>query len=254
MFDLTDNVAIITGGNGGLGLAYGRGLVKAGCRVAVWGRNAEKNAAAVEELRKLGGEAESFTCDVTDEAQTKAVLAKTVDHFGQVDICFANAGGGGFRGMSHMTSREDWLSTVDLNLMSVVHTFAAVTEHLLARKASGRLIVTSSVAATVGTGGAAGYSTTKAAVKGLVQALAVELGQAGIRVNAIMPHAKSPALKWWMEQNPEEAAHFQASIPLGRVGECEEDVGAFVAMMCGDEARYLTGQTIALDGGQVFVG
>lgn len=166
MFDLTDNVAIITGGNGGLGLAFGRGLVKAGCRVAVWGRNAEKNAAAVEELRKLGGDVESFVCDVTDEAQTKAVLTETVDHFGQVDICFANAGGGGFRGMSHMTSREDWLSTVDLNLMSVVHTFGAVTEHLLARKAPGRLVVTSSVAATVGTGGAAGYSTTKAAVKG----------------------------------------------------------------------------------------
>jgi len=69
-----------------------------------------------------------------------------------------------------------------------------------------------------------------------------------------MPHAKSPALAGWMKANPVEADHFQKSIPLGYVGECEEDIGAFVAMMCSDGARYLSGQTIALDGGQVFVG
>jgi NAD(P)-dependent dehydrogenase (short-subunit alcohol dehydrogenase family) len=69
-----------------------------------------------------------------------------------------------------------------------------------------------------------------------------------------MPHAKSPALKWWIENNPEEAAEFQASIPLGYVGECEADIGAFVAMMCSENARYLSGQTIALDGGQAFLG
>ena len=73
-------------------------------------------------------------------------------------------------------------------------------------------------------------------------------------VNAIMPHAKSPALAGWMERNPKEAEHFQQSIPLGYVGECEADIGAFVAMMCMDEARYLSGQTIALDGAQVFTG
>ena len=98
------------------------------------------------------------------------------------------------------------------------------------------------------------YAAVKAATQQLTRAAANEWGKYGIRVNCIMPHAKSPALAGWIERNPKEAAHFQASIPLGYVGDCEDDIGAFVAMMCRDEARYLTGQTIALDGGQVFTG
>ena len=98
------------------------------------------------------------------------------------------------------------------------------------------------------------YAAVKAATQQLTRAAANEWGKDGIRVNAIMPHAKSPALAGWMKANPVEAEHFQASIPLGYVGECEDDIGAFVAMMCSDCGRYLSGQTIALDGGQVFIG
>jgi len=98
------------------------------------------------------------------------------------------------------------------------------------------------------------YAAVKAATQQLTRAAANEWGKDGIQVNAIMPHAKSPALAGWMKANPVEAKHFQKSIPLGYVGECEEDIGAFVAMMCSDGARYLSGQTIALDGGQVFIG
>ena len=187
MFDLSDKVAIVTGGNGGLGLAYARGLVKCGCKVAIWGRNPEKNESALKELQSMGGDVAAFACDVTDEQEVKNAFEQTLKKFERVDICFANAGGGGFRNLSHQTSREDWLGTIDLNLMSVVHTWAPVTEHLLARGEGGKLIVTSSVAALLGTGGAAGYSTTKAAVRGLVQALAIELGRGGIQVNAILP-------------------------------------------------------------------
>ena len=141
MFDLNGHVSIVTGGNGGLGLAFGRGLVKAGAKIAVWGRNTEKNSAAVEELRALGGDAEAFACDVTDEANIADAFAGTLEKFGQVDSCFANAGGGGFRGAAHKVGREQWLGTVDLNLMSVVQTWAPVTDHLLQRRAPGRLIV-----------------------------------------------------------------------------------------------------------------
>ena len=140
MFDLTGDVAIVTGGNGGLGLAFGRGLVKCGAKVAVWGRNAEKNEAAVAELRALGGDAEAFACDVTSEEQIAEAFAGTLDRFDKVDSCFANAGGGGFRGLSHMTERQAWLDTIDLNLMSVVHTWAPVTEHLMQRGEGGRLV------------------------------------------------------------------------------------------------------------------
>ncbi|MEP6340751.1 SDR family oxidoreductase, partial [Parasphingorhabdus sp.] len=187
MFDLTGDVAVVTGGNGGLGLAFCRGLAKQGAKIAIWGRNEEKNSAAVQELRDMGGDVEAFVCDVTDEGQIDDAFGKTLTRFEKIDSCFANAGGGGYRGMSHLTDRQTWLNTIDLNLMSVVQTWKPVAAHLMERKAPGRLIVTSSVAALVGMGGAAGYSTTKAAVQGLVRALAVELGQAGIRVNAILP-------------------------------------------------------------------
>ena len=249
MFDLTGKVALVTGGNGGLGLAYGRGLVKCGAKVAVWGRNEEKNAAAVDELRSMGGEVEAFTCDVTDEADIKSNFAATIERFGQVDSCFANAGGAGFRGMSHLTSREAWLGAIDLNLMSVVHTFSAVTEHLLSRKAPGRLIVTSSVAAMVGTGGAAGYSTTKAAVIGLIQSLALELGQAGIRANAILPGFIETEMSMQTSQEFKDAQRRRSAI--GRIGKLD-DMEGIAVYLASDESDFMTGRCVILDGGHTI--
>ena len=138
MFDLTGDVAIVTGGNGGLGLAYARGLVKCGAQVAVWGRNSEKNNAAIEELCALGGDVEAFACDVTSEEQVASAFNATIARFGKVNACFANAGGSGFRGASHKVGRQAWLDSIDLNLMSVVQTWAPVTEHMLARGEGGR--------------------------------------------------------------------------------------------------------------------
>ena len=249
MFDLSGTVALVTGGNGGLGLAYGRGLVKAGAKVAVWGRNEEKNAAAVEELRALGGEAEAWVCDVTNEDEVNARFADTMERFERVDSVFANAGGGGFRGASHGTSREDWLSTIDLNLMSVVHTFSAATPQMLARKQGGRLIVTSSVASLVGTGGAAGYSTTKAAVVGLVQALAIELGTAGIRANAILPGFIETEMSLDTSQAFQDAARRRSAI--GRIGTLEDMEGPAV-FLASKECDFMTGRCLILDGGHTI--
>lgn len=249
MFDLSGKVAIVTGGNGGLGLAYGRGLVKCGAKVAIWGRNEEKNTAAAEELRALGGDVAAIACDVTDEGQIADAFGQTLAQFGKVDSCFANAGGGGFRGMSHTTSRSDWLKTIDLNLMSVVQTFAPVTEHLLERKAGGRLVVTSSVAALVGTGGAAGYSTTKAAVIGLIQALALELGPAGIRVNAILPGFIETEMSLSASQAFQDAARRRSAI--GRIGTLEDMEGPAV-FLASDQSDFMTGRCMILDGGHTI--
>lgn len=249
MFDLSGTVALVTGGNGGLGLAYGRGLVKAGAKVAIWGRNEEKNAAALEELRALGGEAEGWVCDVTDEDEVNTRFADTMERFGRVDSVFANAGGGGFRGASHKTARSDWLSTIDLNLMSVVHTFSAATPQMLERKQGGRLIVTSSVASLVGTGGAAGYSTTKAAVVGLVQALAVELGAAGIRANAILPGFIETEMSLDTSQAFQDAARRRSAI--GRIGTLEDMEGPAV-FLAAKESDFMTGRCLILDGGHTI--
>lgn len=249
MFDLSGNVSIITGGNGGLGLAYGRGLVRCGGKVAVWGRNEDKNSAAVAELRELGGDVEAFACDVTDDDQIAAAFAGTIERFGQVDTCFANAGGGGFRGLSHKTSNDDWQGTIDLNLLSVVKTWKPVTDHLMARKAGGRLIVTSSAAALIGSAGAAGYSTTKAAVVGLVRALAIELGQAGIRVNAILPGFIETEMSLTSSDAFQEAARRRSAI--GRIGELE-DMEGIAVYLASKHSDFLTGQGIVIDGGHTI--
>ncbi len=246
MFDLDGHVAIVTGGNGGVGLAFARGLVKCGASVAIWGRNPDKNAAALAELRALGGNVEAFSCDVTDEAQIADAFAATLARFEHVDSCFANAGGGGFRGLSHQTSRDDWLATVDLNLMSVVQTWAPLTEHLLARQSGGRLVVTSSVAALMGTAGAAGYSTTKQAVRGLVQALAVELGHAGIRVNAILPGFIETEMSLSAGKEFQDACRRRSAI--GRIGELE-DMEGIAAFLASRHSDFMTGQSIVMDGG-----
>jgi NAD(P)-dependent dehydrogenase (short-subunit alcohol dehydrogenase family) len=97
------------------------------------------------------------------------------------------------------------------------------------------------------------YAAVKEATRSLSAAAATEWGGDGIRTNVILPHAKSPGLAGWIEANPEEAAAFIATIPAGRVGECEEDIGEFVALLCSDGSRYVNGQTIAVDGGQAYV-
>lgn len=249
MFDLSGDVAMVTGGNGGLGLAYCRGLVKSGSKVAVWGRNAAKNAVAVEELRAMGGDVEAFECDVTDEAQIASAFDQTLARFEKVDSCFANAGGGGFRGMSHLTDRQAWLDTIDLNLMSVVQTWKPVTEHLTERKKGGKLIATSSVAALVGTGGAAGYSTTKAAVRGLVQALAIELGQAGIQVNAILPGFIETEMSLQTSQAFQDSARRRSA--SGRIGELE-DMEGIAVFLASRHSNFMTGQSVIMDGGHTI--
>ncbi|MEO1041025.1 MAG: SDR family NAD(P)-dependent oxidoreductase [Pseudomonadota bacterium] len=249
MFDLSGKTAIITGGNGGVGLAFGRGLVKAGGSVAIWGRNTTKNSDAAAELRDMGGDVEAFVCDVTDENQVAEAFEETIKRFGHIDACFANAGGGGFRGMSHQTKRETWLETIDLNLMSVVQTFAPVTEHMLARQKGGKLIVTSSVAALLGTGGAAGYSTTKAAVRGLVQALAIELGQAGIQVNAVLPGFIETDMSVQTSAAFQDACKRRSAI--GRIGELR-DMEGIAVFLASDYSDFMTGQSIIMDGGHTI--
>lgn len=250
LFDLKDKVAIITGGNGGIGLAYAKGLVKAGAKVAIWGRNAEKNELAKKELEDLGGEVMVVAADLTDAVEAREAFSATQAHFGKVDICFANAGGAGPQGQRlHQVSEDDWNAVIDLNLNSVVNTYKPVIAHLLEREAPGKLIVTSSIAALMGTGFSAGYATTKSAVLGLTRSLAVELGNKEIQVNAILPGY----IETEMSSNAPEAfkeATLRRSCS-GKNGTLEqmEGIAVFLASKSSD---FMTGQSIVLDGGHTI--
>jgi NAD(P)-dependent dehydrogenase (short-subunit alcohol dehydrogenase family) len=246
LFDLTGQVALVTGGNAGIGLAFAKGLVKSGASVAIWGRNEQKNADALQQLHVLGGNAAAFVCDVTDEEQVLKTFDETVAHFGRVDSCFANAGGSGKAGMLHKQSTSDWNNILNLNLNSVVNTYKPMIAHLLERKASGKLIVTSSEAALLGMGYAAGYGTTKAAVMGLTRALAIELGRNNIQVNAVLPGFIETEMSVDTSSAFQEAARRRSA--TGQIGTLEqmEGVAVFLASRHSD---YMTGQGLVLDGG-----
>lgn len=249
IFNLEGHVALITGGNSGLGLAMAKGLAKAGASVAVWGRNEDKNASATAELTALGATANAFVCDVTDPQSCAIAFADTIAHFGKVDSCFANAGGAGARGPFHTLSTDDWKLSNDLNVTSVIETFKLAIAHWLERKAPGKLIVTSSIAGVIGIPGASPYSTTKAAVQGLVRSLAIEYGRANIQANAILPGF----IETEMSLNTPQ--HFQDSVrrraASGDIGRLE-DMEGIAVYLASKESRFMTGQCVILDGGHTI--
>lgn len=248
IFDLSGHVAIITGGNGGLGLAMAKGLVKAGASIAVWGRNSYKNAAAIESLTSMGGDAAAFAADVTQPAQCAEAFAATLERFGRVDSLFANAGGSGARGPFHTLSTEDWRHSVDLNLSSAVDCFKLAIAHWLEAKQPGKLIVTSSIAGLIGIPMAAPYSATKAAVQGLVRGLAIEYGRAGIQANAILPGFIETELSVDTPKYFQDGA--RRRVASGHIGQLA-DMEGIAVYLASRESDFMTGQCLVLDGGHM---
>jgi NAD(P)-dependent dehydrogenase (short-subunit alcohol dehydrogenase family) len=249
IFDLSGHVAVITGGNAGLGLAMAKGLVKAGASVALWGRSADKNADAVAALEALGGKVAAFECDVTDDASSAKAFADTLALFGSIDSFFANAGGSGVRGPFHKLSRADWQSTIELNLQSVITSFQLAIAHWLEAKKPGKLIVTSSIASMMGIPQGTGYSATKAAVAGLVRGLAIEYARAGIQANAILPGFIETEMSLDTPQYFQDGVKRRAA--SGEIGKLE-DMEGIAVYLASKESRFMTGQCLVLDGGHTI--
>jgi NAD(P)-dependent dehydrogenase (short-subunit alcohol dehydrogenase family) len=249
LFNLAGHVALVTGGNGGLGLAMAKGLAKAGATIAIWGRNPRKNAAALTMLEALGARAAAFECDVTDRTACADAFRTTIARFGKIDSCFANAGGSGARGPFHTLSAQAWNATADLNLSSVVATFQLAIAHWLERSAPGKLIVTSSIAGVLGIPLGSGYSATKAAVQGLIRALAIEYGRANIQANAILPGFIETEMSLDTPQYFQDACRRRAA--SGELGQLE-DMEGIAVYLAAKESRFMTGQCLVLDGGHTI--
>jgi NAD(P)-dependent dehydrogenase (short-subunit alcohol dehydrogenase family) len=252
-FDLTGKVAVVTGGNGGIGFGIAQALAEAGCAVHVWGRNREKNEVAVQALRATGARAESALCDVGDAVSVNAALAATLEAFGRIDGCFANAGvsSGGSKPFVER-SLEEWRGLLATNLDGSFLTLQAAARHMVARAGAGdpggRLVVTSSVASIVGAARSEHYGASKGALNALTQALAVELARHGITANAILPG--------WIASDMTSAAFASEKfvsavlprIPMRRFGK-PADFGGIAVYLMSDASSYHTGDLFVIDGG-----
>lgn len=255
MFDLTGKVALVTGANSGLGLGFARGLAKAGADIVVWGRRADKNEAAAEQLRAYGVRVLTDSIDVRDDAAIEAGVARAVAELGRIDIAVANAGIATQVPFVDM-DRAAYRALIDVNLDGAVFTLRAVAKHMvdraLAGDPGGSLIICGSGSIAQGVPTLAHYGIAKGGLNSLAKALAAELGPHGIRCNVIAPGFIETEMTF---ADPELGAMIAATVaaraPLGRAGKPEDLEGAAV-YLASDAARYHTGDTLVIDGGKLF--
>ena len=253
IFDLTGRVAVITGGNGGIGLGIAQALAAAGCSVSIWGRNADKNKSAAASMAGLPGKVDTRICDVSDPASVKAAMQATLDALGRVDGCFANAGiGGGGRRAFIDRTEEEWRRMFATNLDGVFHVFQAAARHMTERAEAGdkfgRLVATSSLASLFGTARNEHYAGTKAALNALCRALAVELARQGVTSNAILPGWIKSDMTAGIMGNEKFVANVMPRIPVRRFGE-PSDFGGIAVYIMSQASSYHTADCFVIDGG-----
>jgi len=253
MFDLSGRAAVITGGNGGIGLGIAQALALSGCNVSIWGRNAEKNEAAAATMAKGPGEVATCVCDVTDPSSVADAMKATLDVFGRVDGCFANAGiGGGGRKPFIERTEEEWRKMFATNLDGVFHVFQVAARHMTERAkdgdAFGRLVATSSLASLFGTARNEHYAGTKAALNALCRALAVELARYGVTANAILPGWIKSEMTARLMADDKFVGAVMPRIPMRRFGE-PSDFGGIAVYLMSKASSYHTADCFVIDGG-----
>ena len=249
MIDLTGKAALVTGGSRGIGKAIGLRLARQGADVAFSYRgNADAAKATAAEIESIGTRTLSIQGDVKDPASAETVVKAALDAFGKVDILVNNAGVTRDDLIMRM-SEEAWREVLETNLFGAFWMTKAVTRPMLKARA-GRIVNITSVSGQAGQMGQANYSSAKAGLIGLTKATARELASRGITVNAVAPGFVMTELT----QDLPEALQTEliARTPLGRFGTVEEIADA-VAFLASDEARYITGQVLAVDGGLVMM-
>lgn len=251
-FDLSGKVALITGGNGGIGLGMAEALASAGAKVVIWGLNPEKNAAAEARLKALGGEVLVERVDVSDEQAVIAGMAHALEAMGRMDFVAANAGvGGGAPSFAEFTT-EQWRRVTQVNLDAVFWTFREACKHMVARAGAGdpggSLLVTSSTSAIDGAPRNQAYASTKSGVLAMIRGIAVEYARHGVRANAVLPgwirSDMTSGLQGWEKFNQQVIGR----VPMRRWGE-PEDFGGIAIYFASDASRFHTGDSVVVDGG-----
>ncbi len=248
MGTLNGHVAVITGGNGGIGLGLATGIASAGGDIMIWGRNGDKNNTAVSKLRGLGVNAQAVICDVSDPEQIDQAMAATVEQMGHIDSFFANAGRGGHGTPFLELGLAEWRQVMSVNLDGLFLCVQAAARQMVAQGTGGSIVGVSSTSAIHGAAGNEAYGTSKTAVLGLVRALAVGLARHQIRVNALIPGWVTTDMTAGASENEKFMTATTRRTPVRRWGTPGdfEHVGPFLA---NPELSYHTGQEVVVDGG-----
>jgi len=248
LFDLAGHTALVTGGNGGIGLGMAEALAAHGATVAIWGTNPDKNTAAAGRLRAHGGRVLDLVCDVGDHQAVIDSMEATVATLGALDSCFVNAGVGGqapsFVGMSE----EEWHRVLRVNLDGAFFTAQEAVKRMVAQGEGGSVVFTTSGSAKFGQQKGQHYAGSKGAVISMMKGIAVEHARHGIRCNAILPG--------WIESDMTAAAfgwdkfvdNVLPRVPMRRWG-TPADFGGLAVYLASRASSYHTGDVITIDGG-----
>lgn len=243
MMDLTSRVALVTGASRGIGRAIALGLARRGATVVAAARG-DNAAPVVEEIRAAGGAAEAVALDVTDQASVEAAIRGLLERHGRLDILVSNAGITRDQLLLRM-KREDWDAVLATNLTATFTVCQAALRPMIKQR-SGRIVAISSVVGQMGNAGQANYAASKAGLIGFCKSMAREVASRGITVNVVAPGMIETDMTKALTGASRE--DWEARIPLGRLG-VPDDVAHAVCFLASDEASYITGHVLAVNGG-----
>ena len=251
-FDLTEKVALVTGGNGGIGLGMAEAMAQAGSDIVIWGSNPEKTQAAEGRLLSHGVRVKAQIVDCADEAQVVAGMAEAATAMGRIDTVIANAGRGRGAASFAEMSTDVWNYNMALNLDGVFWTLREAAKHMIERAKAGdpggSLIGIASLAAVEGAARNEAYAATKGAVISMMKSIAVEHARYGVRANSILPGWIATDMTAGAQGNDTFTTKVISRVPMRRWGE-PEDFGGMAVYLASDASRFHTGDTFMIDGG-----
>jgi NAD(P)-dependent dehydrogenase (short-subunit alcohol dehydrogenase family) len=250
-FDLGGKVALVTGGNGGIGLGMAEAMAQAGADVVIWGTNEQKNAAAKKTLSAYGKRVATRRVDVSKENEVVEGMKAAVTEMGRLDCVVANSGVGGGAPITELTT-ELFRRVHGVNEEGVFWTFREAAKHMIERAksgdANGSLVVVASTAGIEGAARNSAYGASKGAVMSMARALAVELARYGVRVNSIAPGWIATDMTAGAQNSPVFTEKVIPRVPMRRWGE-PKDFGGIAVYLASDASAYHTGETFVIDGG-----
>ena len=252
IFDLSEKVALITGGNGGIGLGMAEGLAECGANIAIWGRNKEKNEESKNLLSKYSIEVKTYEVDVSQEKEVINNVKSVLNDFGRIDSVFANAGMNVFGGSFEEMDTDAYRKVLSVNLDGVFFTLRETTKHMIERAKDGDIggsvVGVASLAGIEGAAKTQPYSASKGGIISMIKGIAVEHARYGIRANTILPGWIATDMTTINQNNQKFTDKVISRVPMRRWGEPKDFCG-IAAYLASDASAYHSGDMFIVDGG-----